>query len=280
MPALIDITGNRYGWLTVLGDSGKRRGEKVLWHCICDCGEECDVTKDMLTKKNHIASCGCQNKKKGMYIGYRIGRLTVTKCLGSDGRRILWECKCDCGNTVTHTSNVLNFGQVKSCGCLVHESGEKRKKYNSRDRKLYFRWSNIHGRCYNPNNAAYKNYGARGITMCDEWVDDFYAFRDWAIENGYDESLSLDRIDNNKEYSPENCRWTDDKTQSNNRRSNHYITINGVTKTMMQWSEENNISYGTVQSRLRKGWSDVDAVSTPVIDSHIRYQYRKNYTGA
>ena len=269
MPKKIDVTGNKYGLLTVLCDSGKRTAnKKVLWHCRCDCGNEIDVGKDILVKPNTIPSCGCQSKKKKMYVGFQVGRITVTKELGSNGKKRLWECLCTCGNIVIHTTSELNSGKVQSCGCLVHESGEKRKKYNARDRKLYFRWSNIRGRCYNPNDAAYKNYGGRGIKMCPEWENDFYAFRDWSIANGYDEFLSIDRIDNDKDYSPNNCRWTDSKTQSNNRRSNHYITLNGVTKTMMQWSEEYHIDYHRIQKRLLAGWSEIDAVTIPVRKTH------------
>ena len=266
MPAKIDISGQRYGYLTVLYDSGKRKTKKrkIIWHCKCDCGNEVDVDKFYLTRSKSIPSCGCMSKKKGMYVGYQVGRLTVTKELGSNGKKKLWECTCECGNKVIHSTAKLNFGKTRSCGCLKLETGEKLKKYNARDRKLYIRWNNIQERCYNPNNSAYKNYGGRGIKMCPEWEHDFYSFRDWAIQNGYDESLSIDRIDNNKDYSPDNCRWTNDKNQCNNRRSNHYITIDGVTKTMMEWSEYYGIKYETVQSRLERGWLDVDAVSKPV----------------
>ena len=265
MPAKIDITGNKYGLLKVLGDSGKRQNnKKILWHCKCDCGNEVDVGKDILTKTNTTPSCGCQSKKKKMYVGYKIGKLTVAKLLGTNGQKLLWECVCDCGNTVIHTTSELNYGSIRSCGCLKHETGDKLKKYNARDRKLYYRWSCIKGRCYNPNDNAYPNYGGRGIKMCPEWENDFYTFRDWAIANGYDESLSIDRIDNDKDYSPDNCRWTNAKIQSNNRRSNHYITIDGVTKTMMQWSEFYNIDYARVQKRLLAGWSEIDAITKPI----------------
>lgn len=260
----IDLTGQRYGWLTVLGDSGKRtNNKKILWHCKCDCGKEIDLNKDRLLKEV-IPSCGCQSKKKSICVGDRFGKLTVTKSLGSNGEKVRWECLCDCGTPVVHTSSELNSGSSKSCGCLKFETGEKLKKYNARDRKLYFRWSDIKGRCYNPNDSAYHNYGGRGIKMCPEWEDDFFAFRDWAIANGYDEKLSIDRIDNNKGYSPDNCRWTNAKTQSNNRRSNRYITIDGITKTMMEWSEYYNIDYHQIQKRLALGWSEKDAVTKPI----------------
>ncbi len=100
--------------------------------------------------------------------------------------------------------------------------------------------------------------------MCSEWKDSFYAFRDWAIANGYEESLTIDRINNDKGYTPDNCRWTNKKVQSNNRRTNRYITINGITKTMMQWSEEYNIDYRRIQRRLLAGWTEIDAITKPI----------------
>lgn len=259
----VDITGQRYGWLVVLGDSGKRYGKKILWQCKCDCGKKIELPKDRLIK-DEIPSCGCQSKKKTMYVGYKVGRLTVTEYLGVYGRKKkLWRCLCECGKSVIHTTSELNSNKVLSCGCLKLETGEKLKKYNDRDRKLYYRWSNMKSRCYKPNNRAYKNYGGRGIKMCPEWENDFYAFRDWAIQNGYDESLSIDRIDVNGDYCPENCRWTTNKIQMNNRRSNRYITIDGVTKTMKEWSEIYGIRYQTVQKRIGKGMSEQEAITTP-----------------
>ena len=265
MPKLVDISGNKYGWLTVIEDSGERRGSKVLWHCVCDCGNECNATKDMLIRNTEVPSCGCQSKKKKMYVGYRIGKLTVTKCIGSNGQKVIWECICDCGNKVERSTSELNAGSILSCGCLKHEIGEKLKKYNARDRKLYFRWSNIHNRCYNPNNPAYKRYGGRGITMCPEWKDDFFSFRDWAVQNGYDESLSLDRIDNNKGYSPENCRWVKTETQANNKRTNVLVTYNGISLTLKQWSNKLGVPYTTLQSRHYKGYSDIEIIEGKTI---------------
>ena len=265
MAQKIDISGQRFGWLTVLGDSGKRASnKKILWHCLCDCGNTCDLSKDRLLK-DVVPSCGCQSRKKEIHIGDKFGKLTVIENAGSVDGSIVWKCLCDCGKEHNVTTRALNSGQIKSCGCLKHEVGIPKRKYNKRDRKLYFRWSNIRGRCYNPNDPAYKNYGGRGIKMCTEWENDFFAFRDWAIENGYDESLSIDRIDNDKGYSPENCRWVNAKKQSNNRRSNRVIEINGIKKSMSEWCDEYNINYSTVQNRIyRYGWNDVDAIITPI----------------
>lgn len=119
-------------------------------------------------------------------------------------------------------------------------------------------------RCENKNNRSYYLYGGKGIDVCEEWHD-FMLFYEWAMNNGYDDSLTIDRIDNSKDYCPGNCRWTDRKAQNNNTSRNHLMTLNGETKTMAQWAEETGISYTAIKSRVNKhGWSDEKALTTPV----------------
>ena len=114
----------------------------------------------------------------------------------------------------------------------------------------------IKDRCYNPNCNSYKNYGARGITICDVWRTDFNSFKTWAISNGYSDALSIDRIDNNKGYSPDNCRWATKKEQCNNRRSNHLLTYKGQTKSLAEWCRELKLNYWTTKSRINVfGWT-------------------------
>lgn len=115
-------------------------------------------------------------------------------------------------------------------------------------------------RCYNKNASNYKNYGGRGITMCDEWRNDFITFYNWSMENGYQDNLSIDRIDNDKGYSPSNCRWTDRTTQNNNTRHNVYLTYNGKTQTMKQWSDELNTPISTICCRKKRGYNDEDCL--------------------
>ena len=120
-------------------------------------------------------------------------------------------------------------------------------------------------RCYKPDNNRYNIYGARGITVCDEWKNDRTAFYKWAFDNGYKDNLSIDRIDVNKGYSPENCRWATVKSQANNRTTNRLITINGETHTMTEWGDIKGISRGTIWNRLHNlGWSEEDAVNKPL----------------
>ena len=110
-------------------------------------------------------------------------------------------------------------------------------------------------RCYNPNKPQYKDWGGRGITICDEWLNDFMAFYDWAMSNGYQDNLTIDRIDNNKGYEPSNCRWVDHKIQNRNKRNNRNYTINGETHCLTEWCEILGLNRGTVKNRLRYGWS-------------------------
>lgn len=116
-------------------------------------------------------------------------------------------------------------------------------------------------RCYSPKAINYKNYGARGIKICDEWKNDFTAFYNWAIANGYDDKLSIDRIDNDGNYEPNNCRWVTRKKQCNNRRSNRLIECNGKIQTLQEWADETNINSNTITLRLKRNWTIERALS-------------------
>lgn len=173
--------------------------------------------------------------------GQRFGRLTVIeRAENSSSGRVQWLCRCECGSTTVVLGSNLKSGKQKSCGCLHRELSTERilrvseaqrgcnspsYRHGMAHTKLNHVWNSIKQRCFNQNNKAYKHYGGRGITVCDEWRDNFQAFYDWAMANGYQEGLSIDRIDNNKGYSPENCRWVTMSEQNKNKRAKNGYSI-------------------------------------------------------
>lgn len=174
----------------------------------------------------------------------------------------MWRCKCKCGNECNVQGQHLSSGESTMCTeCGYKVSGFKNKKHGESDTKLYAIWSSIKKRCYNPNEKCYSNYGGRGITMCDEWKNDYMSFRKWAYDNGYDESkskneCSIDRINVNGDYCPENCRWVDIITQANNKRNNFCITYNGETRTVHEWSRILDMPVYLITDRIqREGWT-------------------------
>lgn len=200
--------------------------------------------------------------------GQRYGRLTVVSYAGKEPKhnRATWNCRCDCGKEIVVISNKLTGGVTQSCGCLFLERrGAGNRTHGETHTRLYTIWKGMRHRCYSKSRREYPSYGGRGIMVCPEWRDDFLAFRDWAMANGYDDTLSIDRIDNDGNYEPANCRWADTKQQNNNRRSNRPITYSGQTMTITEWSEQTGIPFHVLSQRLgRMGWSVEKALTTPV----------------
>lgn len=193
--------------------------------------------------------------------GKKYGYLTVIRRAGNSvsGRR-RWICKCKCGNETIVSTSGLNSGKTQSCGCKRYESHNKRHGLTKTD--IHLKWCQMRQRCKNPNCKAYKSYGATGVEICQEW-DNFEAFRDWAYSNGYAEGLSLDRIDNSKGYSPENCRWVTWGEQCNNRRSSIRYKYNGKVKNLKQWCNELGLNYHLIYQRIKRdGYTFEEAINS------------------
>lgn len=192
--------------------------------------------------------------------GLRFGRLLVIRRAENDiAGRTMWLCKCDCGNEKIVYGSHLKNG-VKSCGCYRKE---KTTTHGGKGTRVHRIWENMKARCYNHNNTAYRRYGGRGIAICAEWKT-FDKFRDWAMSSGYSDELTIDRIDPDGNYCPENCRWVTNKVQQNNLTTNHMLQYNGLNLSIAQWAEKCGIPYTTLLGRISRGWSVEKALTTPV----------------
>lgn len=178
-------------------------------------------------------------------IGAKFGKLTVIGISPKNSnKKVCYVCKCECGNTKVTDKYSLIHGETKSCGCLV-------TKHNDSNTTLYYIWKNIKFRCNNKNHKEYKNYGGRGIKICDEW-NDYSLFKVWAIKSNYKRGLTIDRIDANKGYYPENCRWIKLKEQSRNKTSNLYFSYNGHIYNLHELSNILHINYTTLHNHFTK----------------------------
>ena len=179
--------------------------------------------------------------------GEHFGRLIALYRLNNyHKKRVYWLCACECGNLKEASTDNLTRGIVTSCGC------RKGENHNDKNTRLYKVWQHMKGRCYCITDTSYPNYGKRGIKVCDEWKNSYLAFKSWSINNGYDDTLTIDRINVEGNYEQNNCRWVDYKTQNRNKRNNMNITINGETHCLKEWCEILNLNYDTVHKRITK----------------------------
>lgn len=216
---------------------------------------------------------GTTNSKysKHEHIGSKYGKLTVIGIVPptKKGRGYLWKCQCECGNETISAPLKLINGKTKSCGCAKRERIKAdplfdRTKHGGKNERLYRIWRGMKQRCENKENRDFKNYGGRGITVCNEWKNDYAVFRKWALDNGYLDDLTIERKDVDKGYCPENCTWIPAKMQAKNRQTSKWVEYNGERRIVSEWAEIYGIEPCTIYNRLRLGWSFEKAVSVPV----------------
>ncbi len=195
--------------------------------------------------------------------GSRFGRWTVVgpaRVRRRAGGAPYILCRCDCGTERLVAEPTLRNGKSKSCGCRRHDNGT----HHMTGKALYNSWSNMIQRCTNPKHPSYPRYGGRGVTVCDEWRHDGAAFVAWALANGFKPGMSIERIDNDRGYSPDNCRWATRGEQQRNRHNNHWLTFRGETKCITDWAVEMGTTLATILHRIRR-WGSVErALTTPI----------------
>lgn len=201
-------------------------------------------------------------------VGQEFGRLRVLKRAENDKHnKSRWMCSCVCGREVVVNASSLRRGLTKSCGCLWLEvMSETRSTHGMSKERIYSEYIGIKKRCLNKNSSGYKKYGNRGITICEEWLGEngFINFYEWAMSHGYRDDLTIERIDVNGNYCPENCKWITAKEQANNKRNTLRLEYNGETHTTLEWEEITGITSGTIRQRLWNGWSVERALTVPM----------------
>lgn len=255
MKAKIEILdGMRFGKLVVLNEIEKAKNEKNRhnkWLCRCDCGNTTIVRSTEL-RNGKTKSCGCLNYARLVDLtGQRFGKLVVVQYAGRKGMNTMWKCQCDCGNITITTNSNLRTGSAKSCGCYkkVHSVTHGATRGGKRER-LYKNYYGMINRCYNEHDKCFNSYGRKGIKVCDEWLNDFSVFRDWALSNGYQDDLTIDRINSNGNYEPLNCRWLTMKDNLLHKNKDSILEVNGELLTTGGWAKKIGVCSGTIRKRI------------------------------
>lgn len=255
MAPIKNIKGQKFNHLTAIEHRG--RG---YWLFRCDCGNEVVRYQGDVVRGSR-KSCGCGQHSVHNLCGKRFGRLVVLEYAGEKK----WKCQCDCGETTIVSGTALNSGSTKSCGCLRIETAKRAKyvKHGKSNSPTFIRWRSMKSRCYYPKNVGYPNYGGRGIKVCDRWLGE-HGFENFLADMGEvpGREYSLDRIDVNGDYTPENCRWATWKEQSNNKRNSRLITHNGRSLTIPQWCDELGFNVNVAYNRYWHGYKTYEELFT------------------
>lgn len=204
--------------------------------------------------------------------GSRFGRLIVIERYKSIRKQWYWVCKCDCGKTTIVKAALLRSGNTKSCGCLQNDSRRlNRKTHGMSGFRPYYVWKDMKKRCYDKTKKGYKNYGGRGIKICKEWINNPNLFCEWMFANGYKKGMTIERINNDGDYKPSNCKLATMKEQCRNMRRNRFLVINGESKTISEWVETYRIPYSTIYARVAKGFVDKDIIKPIAIKNRNRF---------
>lgn len=207
------------------------------------------------------------------YVGRKFNCLTVLRIAGKNKyNRPIYECQCECGKKTLIEATKVKNGVIKSCGCLQRKmAGKHLEKHGLSKTRIYTIWNSMKARCYDHNNSRFYAYGAKGIAVCNEWREDFQAFYDWAMANGYHDDLSIDRKNVNGNYEPSNCRWSTDVEQANNTTRNRYVTYQGKTMTVSEWARHFGFNYKYFYEKLKKcDWTMEKLLEIPYFKEKLK----------
>lgn len=277
--------GEKIGKLTVVECTKVVPSNHVrnTWKCKCECGRVVYLKEGTLLFRTteNCGMCGDRKYRHEPYkVGQKLGMLTIREVHDiGDINTEYYICDCDCGTKgVMKKFTQLNYKDASlNCGCVnvqkMKNLHDKTRRHGLSDTRIYCIYQGMMRRCYHPNEEMYYNYGGRGIYVCDEWKDQedykgLKAFVEWAYKNGYDDTLSIDRIDNDGPYSPDNCRWVSMTIQANNKRDSIQLTVGDTTYTYAQWEAASGINQNTIRRRCEKGYDPHTAVYTPTPTNH------------
>lgn len=270
-----DLTGKTFGRLTAIERGSTVKGHS-RWRCRCACGAERLVYSSSLLTGN-TASCGCLRVERTSarhlvdISGKRFGRLVAQHRVGNETDGSRWLFLCDCGDTKVIRSKDVRRGATSSCGCISSENTTARNTKHGHARRgqcspELITWVGMISRCEHRNNTAYANYGGRGIAVCDRWRESFANFLEDMGKRPA--GMSIDRIDNDAGYSPENCRWATATEQARNKRTTLMLEHNGQTLPLATWAERSGINYGVLARRISLGWTPERVITQPARRQH------------